>query len=254
VIEEPCGDVLYVFNQHTPLPPASLTKMMTAIVAVENAEMDDLITSPVDGGELSIATDATVMGLAAGQQLTLRDMLHGLLLNSAMDAALAIAQDIGGGQQGFLELMNEKVEEMGLENTHFANPHGLDDPRNYSSAYDMARIGEELLRHQELAQIVRTPLYEPAWDNGPLENKNFLLNDFPGAIGIKTGYTDVAGQTIVGAADREGRRIIVSVLHSGDLFVDAAVLLDWAFLNTAPACGSAQAAVPAPNGAAPDQG
>jgi D-alanyl-D-alanine carboxypeptidase len=147
-------------------------------------------------------------------------------------------------------MMNGKAAEMGLENTHFANPHGLDDPRNYSSAYDMAMIGAELLRHEELAEIVRTPVYEPDWDNGPIENKNFLLGGFPGAIGIKTGYTDVAGQTIVAAAERDGRTIIVSVLHSGDLFVDASALLDWAFANTAPACGAEQAGALAPGSAA----
>jgi D-alanyl-D-alanine carboxypeptidase len=241
VREETCGAELYALNEDTPLPPASLTKMMTAIVAAENAGMDEMITSPVDGGALSLATDATVMGLAEGQQLPLRDMLYGLLLVSANDAALAIAQHVGETQQGFLDLMNEKAEELGLEDTHFANPHGLDDPRNYSSAHDIAVIGAELLQDPDLAEIVGSHSYQPAWDGGPLENKNYLLNEIPGAIGIKTGYTDVAGQTIVGAAERDGRRIVVSVLHSGDLFVDAASLLEWAFTNTQPACGAEQA-------------
>lgn len=241
VIEAPCGETLFALNEREKLPPASLTKMMTALVAVENGDLAAEIASPIDGIVLSQATDATVMGLEIGETLTLRDLLYGLLLRSANDAALTIAQSIGGSQQGFIQMMNEKAADLGLKDTHFANPHGLDDPQNYSSARDLAILGREVLNQPALAQIVRTQEYEPAWDGGPLENINLLLNNFEGAIGVKTGYTDVAGQTIVGAASREGRTLIVSVLRSGDLYVDAGSLLEWAFANTEPACGGGQA-------------
>lgn len=241
VIEAPCGETLYALNEHQQLPPASLTKMMTALVAVEHGDLEEQIASPIDGVQLSQATDATVMGLEIGQKLTLHDLLYGLLMRSANDAALTIAQSIGGSQAAFMQMMNDKATDLGLDDTHFANPHGLDDPANYSSAHDLALLGQAVLGQPALAQIVKTTEYTPDWDGGPLENINLLLNNVQGAIGVKTGYTDVAGQTIVGAASREGRTLIVSVLHSGDVYVDAGSLLEWAFANTEPACGGGQA-------------
>lgn len=249
ILEEPCGKTVYAFNEHASYPPASLTKMMTALVAAQRGDMSQLVTSPIDGGQLSAATDGTVVGLKIGQQLTLRDLLYGLLLRSGNDAALAIAVAIGGGESGFAQMMNDEAKTLGLTDTNFTNPHGLDDPHLYTSAYDIARIGIELLRNPDLAQIVKTQEYTPVssgWTDGPLKNINLFLTQYPGAIGVKTGYTDTAGQTIVGAAERDGRTLLVSVMHSGDEYVDAGALLDWAFDNTTPACGPIQAtALPA---------
>jgi D-alanyl-D-alanine carboxypeptidase len=236
VLEEPCGRTVYAFNEHTTYPPASLTKMMTALVAVKFGTMDQLITSPIDGGALSTATDGTVIGLTVGEQLNLRDLLYGLLMRSGNDAALAIAVAIGGSEAGFVQMMNGHALELGLTDTNFTNPHGLDDVHLYSSAYDIAHMGIELLRNPDLAQIVRTTEYEPAWDNGPLTNINLFLGQYPGAIGVKTGYTDTAGQTIVAAAQRGGRTLVAGIMHSADQYVDAAALLDWAFENTNTAC------------------
>lgn len=241
VIEEPCGAVLHSVNAHQPLPPASLTKIATAVVAAERAQLADIVTVDVDGGDFSITTDSTVMGLKPGQRLTMRDLLYGLLLPSGSDAAIAIAEHVGGSVDGFVELMNQKVQQMGLADTRFSNPHGLDDPGLYTSAFDIAMLGGELLRQPDLAAIVRTPEYQPAWDGPSLRNVNLLLGLYQGALGIKTGYTDTAGQTIVAAAERHGRRLIVSVLKSSDIYPDATALLDWAFGNTAPACASASA-------------
>ena len=244
ILEEPCGKTVYAFNEHTAYPPASLTKMMTALVAAQKGGMSQLVTSPIDGGQLSAATDGTVVGLTVGQQLSLRDLLYGLLLRSGNDAALAIAVAIGGGESGFVQMMNDEAKALDLKDTNFTNPHGLDDPRLYTSAYDIARIGIELLRNPDLAQIVKTQEYTPVsagWTDGPLENINLFLTQYPGAIGVKTGYTDTAGETIVAAAGRDGRTLVVSVMHGGDEYVDAGALLDWAFDNTAPACGPVEA-------------
>ena len=254
ILEEPCGKTVYAFNEHTTYPPASLTKMMTALVAAQKGDMSQLVTSPIDGGQLSAATDGTVVGLTVGQQLSLRDLLYGLLLRSGNDAALAIAVAIGGGESGFVKMMNDEAKTLGLTDTNFTNPHGLDDPHLYTSAYDIARIGIELLSNPDLAQIVKTQEYtpvSPGWTDGPLENINLFLTQFPGAIGIKTGYTDTAGQTIVAAAERDGRTLVVSVMHSGDEYVDAGALLDWAFDNTAPACGPIEATASPVSGPAP---
>jgi D-alanyl-D-alanine carboxypeptidase len=249
ILEEPCGKTVYAFNEHTTYPPASLTKMMTALVAAQNGSMGELITSPIDGGQLSQATDGTVIGLTVGQQLTLRDLLYGLMLRSGNDAALAIAVAIGGGEQGFVQMMNDEAKTLDLKDTNFTNPHGLDDQHLYTSANDIARIGVELLKNPDLAQIVRTQEYTPAsagWDGGPWENIDLILSQYDGAIGIKTGYTDTAGQTIVAAAERGGRTLVVSVMHSGDEYVDAGALLDWAFDNTQPACGPIVTATASP--------
>jgi len=238
IVEEPCGALVYAANAHQQLPPASLTKIATALVVEERANLDDVVTVTVNGPELSAETDATVMGIEPGQRLTVRDILHGLLLMSGNDAAIQLARYVSGDVGAFVALMNQKTGQLGLKDTQFTNPHGLDDPGLYTSAYDMAMLGRELLRRPELAEIVRKQAYQPAWDGPALRNLNLFLGQYPGALGIKTGFTDEAGQTIVAAAERDGRRLIVAVLKSGDLYVDAGALLDWAFESTSPACGT----------------
>ncbi len=254
ILEEPCGKTVYAFNEHATYPPASLTKMMTALVAAQKGDMSQLVTSPIDGGQLSAATDGTVVGLTIGQQLSLRDLLYGMLLRSGNDAALAIAVAIGGGESGFVQMMNDEARTLDLTDTNFTNPHGLDDPHLYTSAYDIARIGIELLANPGLAQIVKTQEYtpvSPGWTDGPLENMDLFLTQYPGAIGVKTGYTDTAGQTIVAAAERDGRTLVASVMHGGDEYVDAGALLDWAFDNTTLACGPIEATAAPVNSPAP---
>ena len=248
VIEEPCGAVIHGYNTHARLSPASLTKIMTAIIAAEHADIRQTVDVTVDGGALSEATDATVMGLSPGQQLSLTDLLYGLLLPSGNDAAIQIAEQVAGNVDHFVGMMNDKVDELDLGNTHFSNPHGLDEPGHYTSAYDIALLGRQLLEDPDLAFIVGTRSYQPAWDGPPVANLNLLLGHYPGAVGVKTGYTPQAGQTIVAAAQRDGRRFIVSVLGSADNFADATALLDWAFSRTDSSCepagGSQVAATP----------
>jgi D-alanyl-D-alanine carboxypeptidase len=136
-------------------------------------------------------------------------------------------------------MMNQKAADLGLENTHFANPHGLDDEALYTSAYDMAIMGRELLRRPALAEIVGTQAYQPTWDGPAVANLNQLLSFYPGTLGVKTGYTPLAGQTIVAAAEQGGRTIIVSVLGSHwDIYKDVSELLNWGFQSTEPACGA----------------
>ena len=237
VLEEPCGRTLFTRNEHLSVPPASLTKIMTALVAVDHSEPDEMVRIDVNGPELSLETDSTVMGIEPGMRLSMRDLLYGLLLPSGNDAAIQIAEHVGGTVREFVQMMNEKADELGLTDTHFANPHGLDDESLYSSAYDMAVMGRELLKSPLLAEIVRTRAYQPAWDYPAVENVNLLLGFYPGALGVKTGYTDLAGQTIVAAAERGGRRFIVAVMGAKtEIYGDASGLLDWAFSGTDSAC------------------
>ncbi|TEU01954.1 MAG: D-alanyl-D-alanine carboxypeptidase [Dehalococcoidia bacterium] len=236
MIEEPCGALLYDYNAHQRRAPASLTKIATALVALERADLSEMVDVRVHGGELAVTTDSTVMGLEPGQQLSVRDLLHGLLLPSGNDAAIAIAEHVGDSVPAFVGLMNSKVEQLGLGDTHFTNPHGLDGPDMYTSAFDIAMLGRELMREPELAAIVRTRIYQPAWDGAPLWNGNRLLYLYPESLGVKIGSTDRAGGTIVAAAERDGRRLFVSVLGSSDIYQDAITLFEWAFSNAPSVC------------------
>jgi len=236
VMEEPCGGTLYEMNAGERLAPASITKIATALVAAERSDLSEMVDVEVDGAALAVETESTIMGLQPGMEFSMRDLLYGLLLPSGNDAAIAIAEHVAGSVPAFVELMNEKADELGLRNTHFANPHGLDDPDHYTSAHDIAVFGRELLRRPELAAIVGSLEYQPVWDRPAFSNSNRLLFDYPESIGIKIGFTDHAGQTIVAAAERGGRRIIVSVLGSSTVYQDAIALFEWAFSDTTSAC------------------
>lgn len=237
VIEEPCGALVHSVNAHARLSPASLTKITTALVAVDQVNIAQTVYVTVDGGALSAATNATIMGLRPGQSLGMVDLLYGLLLPSGNDAAIEIAEQVAGSVEDFAVLMNAKVEELGLTDTQFANPHGLDEPGHFTSAYDIAVLGAELLKEPDLAAIVGTRSYQPTWDGPRVRNLNLLLGQYPGAIGVKTGYTEQAGHTIVAAAERDGRRFIVSVLGSADIYVDVTALMNWAFASAPSLCG-----------------
>jgi D-alanyl-D-alanine carboxypeptidase (penicillin-binding protein 5/6) len=236
VVEEPCGALLYDYNSHERRAPASLTKIDTALVALERADLSEMVDVDVDGAELAATTESTVMGLKPGQQLSMRDLLYGLLLPSGNDAAIAIAEHVAGSESAFVDLMNDKVRQLGLEDTHFASPHGLDDPDTYTSAFDIAMLGRELMRQPDLATIVRTRVYQPAWDGPPVWNGNRLLSLYPDSVGVKIGFTDDAGGTIVAAAERDGRVLIASVLGSAGIYQDAITLLEWAFTNAPSVC------------------
>jgi D-alanyl-D-alanine carboxypeptidase (penicillin-binding protein 5/6) len=236
VVEASCGALVYGRNSDLRLPPASLTKIATALVAAEQADLSRVVDVRVNGSLLAASTGSTVMGLEPGMRLTLRDLLYGLLLPSGNDAAIAIADEVAGSAPAFVQLMNDKAAQLGLRNTHFVNPHGLDEPGLYTSAYDIALLGRALLEDPDLAQIVRAKRHQPGWDGPELWSGNELLDLYPGAIGVKIGYTERAGQTIVAAAWRGSRTLIVSVLASWDRYGDAIALLDWAFASTKPAC------------------
>jgi D-alanyl-D-alanine carboxypeptidase len=249
VIEEPCGGVLYSQNAHDHRAPASLTKIATALVARERSpDLSAMVTANIDGPAFSLETDSTIMGLQPGQTVSLRDLLYGLLLPSGNDAALTIAEHVGGDVPSFVTMMNEEVKRLGLTDSHFVNPHGLDDPDHYTSAYDIAMLGRELIRQPALATIVREKSYQPAWDGPAVWNGNRLVYSYPGALGIKIGYTDEAQQTIVAAAERDGKRLIVAVLGSESVYDDAISLFESAFADEASACAGATVREP---GAAP---
>jgi D-alanyl-D-alanine carboxypeptidase (penicillin-binding protein 5/6) len=229
VVDGPCGEIIFAKEPHLRLPPASLTKIMTAVVALETADADDIVDVNIDGFYFG---DSTVMGLESGMRLSLRDLLYGLLLPSGNDAAVAIARYVAGDVPSFVARMNAKVRALGLQDTHFTNPHGLDAPGHYSSAYDMAMLARYAMTDPDLAEIVKTKVWQPAWDGPQLWNGNLLLWTYPDSDGVKIGWTENARQTIVASAQRDGRRLFVALLGSEDRFGDATALLDWAFENS----------------------
>jgi D-alanyl-D-alanine carboxypeptidase len=229
VIESSCGALIYGRNEREPFPPASLTKLMTAAVATDQADVTMMITAHVDGAALYDATGSTIMGLVPGMQLSLRDLLYGLLLPSGNDAAIAIAEGISGSEDAFVELMNAKAQSLALGDTHFTNPHGLYEDGLTSSARDMAMLARYVMQNADLREIVRTVEYQPAWDGPSVWNGNRLLGAYAGADGVKIGYTEESQQTIVASASRDNRRIIIALLRSQDRYTDAERLFDWAF-------------------------
>ena len=213
-----------------PRAVASTTKMMTALVALEGAGLEGraVISRRAAGvGESEI-------GLAAGEEgWTVRDLLAALLVASANDAAVALAEHIAGSVEDFAEMMNDRAEEMGLEGTRFLNPHGLDQEGHYSTARDLLAIARAGMENPDFAGWVGAQTADlPADREGEPRaavNTNRLLAEYPGAIGIKTGYTDLAGLSLAAAAERDGRRLYAVVLGSEDHFAEAAALFDYGF-------------------------
>jgi serine-type D-Ala-D-Ala carboxypeptidase (penicillin-binding protein 5/6) len=229
VIDLTAGQILYQQNQTTRYPEASLTKMMTAMVAADLVPLDTVITVPAAATQV----EPNHMGISTGEKLTVRELLEGMLLDSGNDAAEAIAMGIVDRAK-FIDFMNQKAAALHLRATHFTNPSGLDDADHYSSAYDLAVVGATLLADypdiraivgSKQVSIYATPQHKAF---NPI-NIDRLLWTYPGAIGIKPGYTGAAGYCLAGAATRNGRTILVVVLGSTQHFTDAAALLDFGF-------------------------
>lgn len=231
VIDIDTGRILAAKNENEKSEPASITKIMTALIALENADIKKVVTIP----GAAAGVEGSSIYIKAGEKYSLEDLLYGLMLRSGNDAATAIAIDVAGSVDAFVGKMNQKAQELGCTGTHFNNPHGLPDEKHYTTAHDMALITAAALRNDTFVKIVSTKNYtaEPdgAGETRSWQNKNKLLWQYEGAIGVKTGYTKSAGKTYVGAAERNGIRIAVVVLGAKDMWGDAATLLDDAFAS-----------------------
>jgi len=228
VVDGASGDLLYGRNEHLRLPPASTTKIATAMVVLRYADLDAPVVVDVDARRM---TDSSVMGLLPGMRLTVRDLLYGLMLPSGNDAAIALARHVAGSVSSFVQMMNQEVARLGLSDSHFTNPHGLDSFGLYSSAYDLAMMARAAMADPRFAEIVRTPVWHVRSLDIDLYNGNGLLRSYPGADGVKIGWTEDAGETAVMSAIRNGHRVFVAVLGSKDRATDSAALLDWAFAH-----------------------
>ena len=229
VIDEASGRVLLSHNAEAPLPMASTTKVMTALLALEYGDLD----APVTCGRNAFGVPGTSIYLAQGETLTLREMLYGLMLASGNDAATAIAEHIGGSVAEFCAMMTARAAELGCRHTVFLTPHGLPCDGHYTTAHDLALIARQAMTHPEFREIVATTRATIPWEgrgyDRVLHNKNRLLTTYEGATGIKTGYTKKAGRCLVFGAERDGMRIIGVVLNCWDWFNEAARLMDTAF-------------------------
>lgn len=217
------GAILFEQAAHESLAPASTTKIMTALVALEQGDLSDMVTVPPE----ALAVGEASMGLVVGEVISLEELLHGLLLVSANDAAATIAIHIGGSVEAFVALMNERAAELGLADTHFVNPHGLDDPEHLASAADLLTLTREALSNSDFVRFTATPQATVAGRS--LASTNQLLTSYDGADGVKTGTTDAAGQCLVASATRNEGRAIVVLLGSDDRYADAEALLDFYF-------------------------
>lgn len=217
------GRVLYEKRADERMPLASTTKIMTALVALERCEMSETVTvSPSSCG-----AEGSSVYLRPGEECSVEMLLYGLLLASGNDAALALAEHVSGSVEAFVSLMNDRAAQLGLQNTRFSNPHGLDAPDHYTSASELARIACAAMENERFAQIVSTR--ERVFGDRVFVNHNKLLWRIDGCKGIKTGYTKAAGRCLVSCAERDGLRLLCVTLSDPQDWADHAALLEWGF-------------------------
>lgn len=225
------GTVLYSLNPNQRHYPASITKLMTALVALDYYQLNQVLTVR----SLAPVAYESDMGLAIGDQLTLQSLLYGLLVPSGNDAAYTIAYNYPGGIENFIYAMNKKALDLNMKNTHFENPSGFDSPGHYTTAYDLTLLAKEVLKNPVLNKIIATYGVTLTDISGKkiytLKNVNQFLSYLYGADGIKTGFTDLAGQCLIASVSRDGHRIVSVVLKSQDRFSDSARLIEWTYRN-----------------------
>jgi D-alanyl-D-alanine carboxypeptidase (penicillin-binding protein 5/6) len=229
LIDVTSGVILYSKMGDKQMRIASLTKVMTAIVAIEQGDLSDSVTI----SKRAAGKEGSSVYLKLGEQMSLQHLLYGLMLRSGNDAATAIAEHVGGTEEGFAYLMNEKAQVLGMEHSHFMNPHGLDIKDHYSTANDMARLTAYALRNPIFQEIVQTKLKKvpnpnESWDY-LWSNKNKMLSLYPGADGVKTGYTKLALRCLISSATRDGQQLAVVTLNDSDDWADHSRLLDYGF-------------------------
>ena len=233
LIEASTGRVLFEQNAYEKRPMASTTKVMTAILALENCDLDETVVV----SENASGVGGSSIWLSVGEHMPISDMLFGLMLSSGNDAAIAIAEHVADSVEEFVAMMNAKAQEIGAYNTHFVNPNGLPADDHYTTAYDLAMICAYAMSNEYFCEIVKTQYKTLPWEGHEWDrvckNKNKLLWNYEGGNGIKTGYTDAAGKCLCAAAKRDGMQLIAVVLDAPDMFNDCTRLLDYGFENYA---------------------
>jgi D-alanyl-D-alanine carboxypeptidase (penicillin-binding protein 5/6) len=230
VVDGGSGAVLMDRKASAPVAPASLTKIFTALTALQHAELKQRVIARFSSEELD--PDGTSMGLEPDDEVTIEDLLYGLMLPSGNDAALVLARAVGGNELEFVAMMNRAAAANGLHMTTFVNPHGLDAPGHQTSAHDIAQVSRLAMRDGRFRTIVGARRWTVTGERSyTLTNRNPFLADYPGADGVKIGWTEDAGATIVASATQNGHRVLVALMDTPDRVGESAALMDWAFGN-----------------------
>lgn len=229
VLDVNSGVFIYKRNEEELLSPASTTKILTAMVALDTYKLDDVVT--VD----TVMNSGQVIGLYHGEQITVENLLYGALIHSGNDAAWALAEHYPGGVEKFVEAMNAKALALHLKKSTFTNPVGYDNPNHKMTPVDLARLAAIALENKVIAKMVAIPQITVSDISHtyfhPLKNVNELLGKIPGVGGIKTGWTEEAGENLVTLVERNGHKMIIVVLRSQDRFGDTSKIIDWIFFN-----------------------
>lgn len=222
------GEMVFSQNENQRMPIASVTKIMTALVVLENASLDEIVTVTSD----SCGIEGSSIYLYEGEKLSVKDLLYALMLESANDAAVCLAIHTGGSVEEFSDMMNERASKLGIKNTNFNNPHGLEDPEHYSTAHDVALIWQEAMKNTTFRQIVSTKTHRIDLPNDEgyrfLSNHNKLLKSYEYCIGGKTGFTKTAGRCLVTGAKRDDLELVMVTLNAPSDWQDHENLLNYA--------------------------
>ena len=216
-------EVVYASNEGKRLPMASTTKIMTAVVVLENADLEDIVTVP----QSAVGVEGSSAYLMKDEKISIKDLLYAMMLESANDAAAVLALSVGGDMDSFVSMMNDKASEIGMTDTHFVNPHGLDDEQHYSTAYDMALLCDYAMNNDDFAVITGSYRYET--ENRLFVNHNRLLKTCDGVIGGKTGFTKRSGRCLVSVAKRDGVSMCAVTLNDPNDWKDHKSMYDAAF-------------------------
>lgn len=248
------GEVLFARSADEPRPPASVTKILTALVVLEHGRLQERVTVSAAAARVG----GQQLGLRRGQRVSLGDLLASLLIQSANDSAVAAAEHVGGSVAGFARRMNATARRLGMEQSRFLNPHGLHEPGHYTTARDLARLTQAALEDPVFARLVRTreatiTILKPTqrrWvaQTRVIRSHNKLLDLVEGADGVKTGYTDAAGRCLVASASRGSQRMIAVLLNDPRRWADAALLLEFGFEAAAPRARYGEPSRPAGRG------
>lgn len=240
LFEANTGVVLYAKNVHERMYPASTTKLMTALLAAENSDMNDIVKFSYDA-VFSLEPGSSNIGIDPGQSMPMKECLYGIMVGSANEVANAVAEHVGGSMDAFVQMMNDRVAELGLKDTHFVNANGLHDENHYTSAYDLGMIAKEFFNTEALFQIGNTPNhhFEPTAtqpDDFYIRNKHKLITGeipYEGIKGGKTGYTTASNETLVTCCEQKGMKLICVIMNedSPEQFYDTVKLFDYGFSN-----------------------
>lgn len=228
VIDARTGRVLYEHNANNKMPMASTTKIMTALLAIQNNNLNDLVKVKPESTNI----EGSSIYLKEGEVIKLKDLLYGLMLCSGNDAACAIAQHVGGNVEQFAQMMNNKVTELGLNDTNFMNPHGLNNQNHFTTAYDLAMISKEAMQHNTFKNVVGTKLWIAQREGDRYKyfyNKNKVISQYEYGTGIKIGYTKRSGRCLVASSKKGELELICVVLNAPNWFNDSYRLMDYVF-------------------------